>query len=108
MAKGFVYLICDPVNQLYKIGVTKSLCSKRMKQLQTGNGIQLHLVYAHETNYPYRVETILHNRLTNKNILNEWYELSAAEVLSFKDMCLNIETLIENMKDNPFFSKNLR
>lgn len=105
--KGFVYLICDPSNNLYKIGVTKSLCSKRIKQLQTGNGTELHLVNYHETDFPYRVESILHNKLSNKKILNEWYELSLDEILSFKDMCEDVEKLIEIMKDNPFFAKNL-
>lgn len=108
LSKGFVYLICDPSNEIYKIGVTKSLCSKRMKQLQTGNGTELHLIYAHGTYYPYRVETMLHNKLSHKKVLNEWYNLTNEDVLSFKDMCNEIENLIETMKDNPFFAKNLR
>ena len=51
--KSFVYIFCDPAQDLYKIGVTKNLYSKRMKQLQTGNGTELHLVKYHETFFPY-------------------------------------------------------
>ena len=59
--KSYVYLICDSAQDLFKIGVTKNLYSKRMKQLQTGNGTELHIVNYHETYYPYRIEQLLHN-----------------------------------------------
>ena len=59
--KSYVYLICDPAQNLFKIGVTKNLCNKRIKQLQTGNGTELHIVNYHETYYPYRIEQLLHN-----------------------------------------------
>ena len=52
MNKSFIYLFCDPAQNLYKIGVTKNLYSKRMKQLQTGNGSELHLISYHETFLP--------------------------------------------------------
>lgn len=40
---GYVYLICDPANNTYKIGVTRNLKSKRLKKLQTGNSTELHI-----------------------------------------------------------------
>ena len=73
MFKSFVYLICDPAQNLFKIGVTKNLYSKRMKQLQTGNGCELHIVNYHETNYPYRMEQLLHNKFANKRQMGEWF-----------------------------------
>lgn len=106
--KGFVYLICDSTNDLYKIGVTKSNVEKRLKKLQTGNATELILTNYHETNYPFRVEKMLHNHFRAKNVLNEWFALSFDDVTHFKSTCLEMETRISALKDNPFFSKDLR
>lgn len=106
--KSFVYLFCDPSQDLFKIGVTKNLYSKRMKQLQTGNGTELHLVNYHETFYPYRIETFLHNKFNNKREHGEWFRLNINDISSFKKTCEEFEQLIETMRDNPFFVKNLR
>jgi hypothetical protein len=106
--KAYVYLICDPAQDLYKIGVTKNLYTKRMKQLQTGNGCELHLVNFHQTYYPYRIEQMLHNKFQTKREHGEWFNLESNDVLTFHKSCQEIENLIETMKDNPFFSKNLR
>ena len=107
IGKSFVYLICDPSQDLFKIGVTKNLCSKRMKQLQTGNGTELHLVNYHETFYPYRIETFLHNKFHHKREHGEWFRLGINDITSFKKICEEFENVIEILKDNPFFTKNL-
>ena len=106
--KSFVYLFCDPAQDLFKIGVTKNLYSKRMKQLQTGNGTELHLVSYYETFYPYRIERFLHNKFYNKQQHGEWFRLDINDIVSFKETCKEFEQVIEVMKDNPFFAKNLR
>lgn len=41
---GYVYLICDPVKEHYKIGVTRNPNCYRIKQLQTANSSKLHIV----------------------------------------------------------------
>lgn len=105
--KGYVYLICDSANELYKIGVTKGDIQKRLKKLQTGNATELFLVNYHESNYPYRVENMLHNHFRSQNVLNEWFELSKDDIVNFKDTCMKIEDTIKCLKDNPFFTKNL-
>ena len=51
---GYVYLIKDNYNNVYKIGVTKNL-NKRIKSLQTGNVCELKLIYLFKTDYPYRL-----------------------------------------------------
>ena len=79
--KSFVYLFCDPSQDLFKIGVTKNLYSKRMKQLQTGNGTELHLVNYYETFYPYRIETFLHNKFHNKREHGEWFRLNIDDII---------------------------
>lgn len=106
--KGYVYLICDNSNEFYKIGITKGDINKRMKKLQTGNATKLYLITYHETYYPYRVENMLHSHFKSKNVLNEWFALSKEDVISFKKLCDDIENTINVLKDNPFFSKNLK
>lgn len=106
--KSYVYLICDPAQNLFKIGVTKNLYNKRMKQLQTGNGCELHLVNYHQTYYPYRIEQLLHNKFHSKKEIGEWFKLETEDISNFTEFCQKFEEMIEIMKDNPFFSKNLR
>lgn len=106
--KSYIYVFCDPAQNLYKIGVTKNLYSKGMKQLQTGNGTELHLVTYHETYFPYRMETLLHNKFQFKRGHGEWFRLSIEDLTSFKKICQLFENVIEQLKDNPFFTKNLR
>lgn len=105
---GFVYLIEDPSNLTYKIGVTRKNDKNRLKRLQTGNSTQLELISIYETQYPFRMESILHNRFQHKRVLNEWYELDVDEVDKFPDTCKEIDDIIILMKDNPFFGKNLK
>lgn len=106
--KGFVYLICDSANNLYKIGVTKGSIEKRLKELQTGNATELHIAAYHETDYPYRIEKMLHSKYTSNNVHGEWFELTAEETVSFNDVCKEKEAIIESLKDNPYFSKDLK
>ena len=105
--KSYVYLICDPYQDIYKIGVTKNLYSKRMKQLQTGNGTELHLVNYHETFYPYTIEKFLHNKFFKERVHGEWFNLENNDISNFSTYCQEYENLIEQLKENPFFKKNL-
>lgn len=105
---GYVYLICDPANTTFKIGVTRDIKNQRIKKLQTGNSTELFICSIYETNYPFRLETMLHSKYKSKNELNEWFNLNAYEVSHFKDTCKDIESTINCMLDNPFFSKNLK
>lgn len=106
--KSYVYVFCDPAQDLYKIGVTKNLYSKRMKQLQTGNGTKLHLVKYHETFFPYRIEQYLHSKFSDKRKEGEWFSLTIDDIQLFSELCEEYEQLIETLKDNPFFVKTLR
>ena len=105
---GVVYLICDPANDLFKIGVTRSNQSKRLKQLQTGNGTELFLSSYYECDYPFRLETMLHNKFHHCKETGEWYRLDVKEVVNFKKICAELDHTIQIMKDNEFFAKNLK
>ena len=103
---GFVYLIGDKERfGQYKIGATRSNVNKRLKMLQTGNSGELYIEKVHETEHPFIVENILHNKLGYKKSLNEWYDLDLDDVVKFNENCTSIEETIEIMKDNPFFKK---
>lgn len=104
-----VYLIRDSSkDNVYKIGVTRGNLEKRIKKLQTGNSGEIHLVKSYETIYPFFIEKKLHKLFENKKVINEWFELTMDDVCSFEEKCKEIEELIELMKDNPFFPKNIR
>ena len=105
---GYVYLICDPSNTTFKIGVTRDKDNQRIKKLQTGNSTELFISSIYKTKYPFRMETMLHSRFANKNILNEWFSLDAKDVGQFKNICQQTEELIESLMDNPFFNKDLK
>lgn len=106
--KGYVYLICDNKNEVFKIGVTKKSIEKRIKELQTGNSTELFITNYHETNYPYLIESMLHNHFCVNNVLNEWFELKHEDVMNFTEICNMMEDRIELLKDNPFFQKRMR
>lgn len=105
---GYVYLICDPGQNTYKIGVTRDLAQKRLKRLQTGNSSELHIIYSVYTTYPFRLETILHNKFNHKRASGEWFYLDQDDIKNFEQTCKDTISLIEMMKDNPFFGKNLK
>lgn len=105
---GYVYLICDPSNDRFKIGVTRNLKSNRIKKLQTGNSTELFIRDIYETEWPFRLESMLHNHFKNKQILNEWFELDVNDVICFKEICKTLENTIKVLSDNPFFSKDLK
>lgn len=103
--KGFVYLICDPSTDSFKIGVTTGKLENRIKKLQTGNGTELHLVDFYETEHPFKLEKMLHNHFFSKKELNEWFSLDIKDLMSFEEICRQKETIIESLRDNPFYNK---
>ncbi len=107
MKRGTVYLICDVEKNLYKIGVTTGSIENRMKKLQTGNGTELLLVNSFDCDYPFRLEKMLHLHFYKQKVLNEWFDLTDGEALSFINICEEKDKLIKTLMDNPFFAKNL-
>lgn len=105
---GYVYLICDPAKDMFKIGVTRDLASQRVKRLQTGNSTELFIHTIYKTKYPFRLESMLHKRFQSKKELNEWFHLDIDDVLNFEQTCKSLESQIECLLDNPYFSKDLK
>lgn len=102
-SKGFVYLICDPQSDRFKIGMTKGTIEHRMKQLQTGNPNELFIKDYYHTDYVTKLEKMLHLKYRNDNVLNEWFDLQPNDVFAFRDTCKLLENKIINLKDNPFY-----
>lgn len=74
-----------------------------MKQLQTGNGTELHLVNFHETFYPFMIEKYLHRKFQEKREHGEWFKLTIEDISYFNELCEHYEEIIDSLKDNPFF-----
>lgn len=103
---GKVYLLGDSDRlDAYKIGSTRGSVEDRIKALQTGNGGEIYEVCHFETKYPFMMETFLHRRFKNKQILNEWFLLDGDDVKGFMDTCSKVEEQIESLKENFFFRK---
>lgn len=102
---SFVYLIGENGNEgSYKIGSTRCKdIKKRLKQLQTGNSNSLFIKSSFETDYPFKIEKMLHAKFKNNRSIGEWFYLGKNEVESFNDVCSDFEKSVKLMKDNPFF-----
>ena len=109
-SKGTVYLLGSWGDDgIYKIGVTRGKIENRIKKLQTGNSNEIYLVDKFETEYPFLIESMMHNRYHMDNEMNEWYHLSAEDVKNFRKDCEEYEKTIECLKeDNVFFQKKLK
>ena len=99
--EGFVYLLCD--GEKFKIGMTKKKdINDRIKELQTGNPYEIWLRSYYQTNYPSKIEKMMHAKHTSSNVKNEWFDLTVTEVLNFKNECEECEKILEVLRDNPF------
>lgn len=104
---GYVYLIGEENNKgRFKIGSTRGKSvKKRLKQLQTGNSSELFVKDSFETEFPFKLEKMLHNRFNSSNVMGEWFELSESDTEAFKDICIELQDIILSLKDNPFYFK---
>lgn len=106
--KGSVYLLCDPSTDLFKIGMTRSCVSKRIKELQTGNSCEIHMVKKFDTSIPTYIEMSLHHHFLEKHILNEWYQLEVQDIVDFENICQHYEDIARSLQDNPFFKYKIK
>lgn len=101
----FIYLINEDGTDNYKIGLTKSL-KNRKNALQTGNSKKLTIVKKYETNYPRRLEAMLHMYHFAKRGNGEWFVLENEDVFGFIALCEKYSNTINYLKEhNEFFQK---
>lgn len=105
--KGYVYLLADSLkDDVYKIGVTRGSIENRIKKLQTGNAGEIYMCRYYQTDIPFFVEKHLHSQFLSKKLKNEWFSLTAEDVLDFSNKCAEIEKIYDALKNNYFFNKN--
>lgn len=98
---GFVYLLCD--GEKFKIGMTKQKdIQNRIVELQTGNPNEIFISSYYKTDYPYRIEQMMHLRYNESRVKNEWFDLNAKQVINFINECKKCEETLESIKENPF------
>lgn len=106
---AYVYLLGDSgQDNTFKIGVTRGSVEKRIRQLQTGNGEEIYLVNFYETDYPFFIERLMHNKFYPKQKRNEWFNLDVEDVVKFREHCKAFEDTASSLKDNPFSKKLLK
>ena len=103
--KGYIYLICDPSTETYKIGRTNNPVEKRLKQLQTGCSGELFIMDTYETEYPAQLEKMLHRKFFTKKQLNEWFKLDSDDICGFSNICKQYDEIIASLKTNYFYNK---
>lgn len=103
--KGYVYLINEQHSNRYKIGVTTAKDpNKRLKTLQTGNSLLLLFDSLFETDYPHKLEKMLHTKFINHRTVGEWFELEDETVIYFKEICEELDRTVQLLKNhNPYF-----
>lgn len=104
---GYVYLIEEIDNPgRLKIGSTRAKdVNTRLKQLQTGNSSELSLKDYFQTDKPFKLEKMLHNRFKSSHLIGEWFALSEDDTEKFKSICEHLQYIIDSLKENPFFNK---
>lgn len=106
---AFVYLLCDSgQDNCFKIGVTRGTIEKRMKKLQTGNGEEIFLADYYETDYPFFIERMMHQRYFSERKKNEWFNLMPEERNRFRDDCVEFEQAARALEDNAFLKNKLK
>lgn len=101
---AYVYVLGnDELEKHYKIGCTTGSVENRIKKLQTGNSGDLYVVRLVETDAPFKLELMLHNRFKERLILNEWYLLEEEHLKEFDKCCEIYKQSLEALKENPFF-----
>lgn len=92
-------MIFSEENGFYKVGVSKNP-TKRVKQLQTGNGEKLILKNKYESEYYSQIEKYFHSMYSPEKKQGEWFNFSLEHEMRFLTECErvenNIKTLIEN------------
>lgn len=106
---GWIYLIYDCENGVYKIGVTRNISgNKRLKTLQTGNAAELRLVHSIHYQYPFRLEKLLHQHFQDKRVNGEWFRLDKEDEEAFNEICQSKMEFIRALSGNPFFMKDIK
>ena len=104
---GYVYLICDPIKDFFKIGITTGTIEKRIKELQTGNAGELFIRDYFKTDTVFKLEQLLHSKFILKHIHGEWFQLDVNDVLNFRKTCEELQTTAHLLYESTLYDENL-
>ncbi len=87
----YIYLIKTELEgeEFYKIGVSKAP-ELRLKELQTGNALDLKLIKTYQTKFGSLLEKSLHRTFSIVNKRGEWFSLNNEQVENFIEICEKI------------------
>ena len=100
--QAYVYIIKVSSEGIYKVGVSKNV-KRRVKQLQTGNPEPIEIVKTFLSNYPYKIESVLHRRFKINHVHGECYYLSKQDIENFEENCALSERnfgILEEMEND--------
>ena len=81
--RQYIYVIKNPLNETVKIGVANDV-EKRMKQLQTGAGIELELIYKSMIcSNAFSIEKDVHKHFEEYRTFGEWFKINPTVVINF-------------------------
>lgn len=105
---GLIYLINEDGTDNYKIGVTRSNSeTHRKRNLQTGNSNKLETIYTFKTDYPYRIESMLHFHYFSKRGYGEWFQLTDDDVSKFLSLCDTLADRLKLLMENNYFFQRM-
>lgn len=109
---AYVYLIRQGHDDLYKIGSTTKHPMTRLKELQTGNPQELHLVSHYRTKHHQKIEMLMHIAHEGHKVRNEWFRFDLSMEDEFINECESKETsakvLVEQDRRNKEWKDWLR
>lgn len=95
------YLYLIKCQQYFKIGVANDVES-RLAQLSTGNPFLLEVEIVYEFDNAEIVERVIHQKLKNKRVRGEWFELSYDDTTELHKLCLMLGgSAFEYAGENP-------
>lgn len=90
----FVYVLYNPLNNLYKIGITDNFI-ERLRNLINGSGCDMDIIIVLELGYIDErssfIEEKLHKYYKNKRIRGEWFSLNEKDIEDIKELFWKIE-----------------
>lgn len=102
--RAYVYLLKVSSEGIYKIGVSRNV-ERRVKQLQTGNPEPIEIVKTFLSQYPYKIENVLHRRYRLNHVQGECFYLSKDDIEHFEESCKICETNFEILdeRNDPYY-----
>jgi hypothetical protein len=105
---GYVYLVVEwdkieKDNNPCKIGATNGSIENRIKKLQTGNASELHMLNYFKSEYPFKLEKMLHSYYNKHRGHGEWFNLTDEIILNFENVCKEKEKIIKLLKEENHF-----